>query len=724
MKKISSASQPSPGTLISAIINKKLDNSEMSVPWAKPEDDVFWLSRTAYSLEIIALWQLKTRRKDRLVIWMPDYFCNAALDPLRSLNVFLVFYPITADYGVVPSALEELASLSVPDIVVNVHFFGSFCGNNLLRQFCKNNNCLFVEDAAHVLMPLDGIGDEGDCVLYSPHKHLPIRDGAVLVVRKNGPSQLGFNAEALDALKSIYDDLNKKHRSTLLLDLIWIIKRMLQYVGYRKRIDIDYRIDEKSEPITENLPPRPMSRLSKKILLRLIPQLHLFSDRRSKNVKLWHSVMPNEFLSADVEQKKSPQMAYMAAFSLNAGFKASDEDFLMVKASSTLWPDLPPEVLQDQQRHKFAIKLRNEKLFFPIHHSIKAKEICNQMTAGNCKSIKNWVVRPVKENGWNLHLTSVDKQNLLHAWDYGSAKASVVGWKIERLAVEKPNGDVIALVQVLYYKLVLLGGIAKVSRGPLLLGNHSEDDRNYILTLLAITEYARLVKWRVIQFSLEIPKSENLASQLRAHKFFKQRRTEIGSGLLDLKQDLKTLRANFNSIWKRTLRKIEKHDINVRLEPTNELRLNEFLNSYSTLQKDNGFEGIDSNLIRLLWEKRSSSFEVNSFVAELTNEEGVTIELGTRVCVKHGNTATDLLLYINEEGKKYWASTALYWKAIEYYKSQGCSWFDIGGLSASTPSGISTYKKGLRSELYTLIGDWRFYVLPKPFIKALIDTNG
>jgi lipid II:glycine glycyltransferase (peptidoglycan interpeptide bridge formation enzyme) len=717
MKKLSFASQPSPGILISALSRKKLINSEISIPWVRYDEDVFWLSRTAYSLELIALWQLKVRRKDRLVIWLPDYFCNAALEPLRNLNVSLIFYPITAKHGVVSSVLEELAALGVPDVVVNVHFFGIASGNNILKQFCINHNCLFVEDAAHVLKPLNGIGDEGDCVLYSPHKHLPIRDGAAIVVRKNGPSQLGYNKDCLNALKSIYDDFIKKPESTWLLDIVWISKRTLQYFGYRKRIDINRSINEKSVPDGQKLPPRSMSTLSKKILARLKIQLNDLSKQRAKNVQLWQSVMQNEYLSAMVDQSNHPQAAYMAAFKINTGFKASDDDLNMARANSMSWPDLPPEVLKNPVRHKIAINLKNEKIFFPVHHSIKEAEICKQMKNANRKTTQNWKVRPIDENEWNRHLSMVNKQNLLHSWDYGSAKSSVVGWNIERLAVEKPDGDVIALVQVLCYKLFLLGGIAKISRGPLLLDSHSENDRNYILTLLAITEYARSVKWRIIQFSLEIPQSKILASQLRAYKFYKQKTTEIGSGLLDLKLDLDALHSNLNRIWKRTLKKIEKHKIVVRLEPTNDLRVKEFLKLYSNMQKNKAFEGINSDLIKLLLKKKSSSFEANFFIAEVTDDDGMTIELGTRVCIKHGNTATDLLLCVNDEGKKYWASTALYWYAIKHYKALGCKWFDIGGLNENTTKGISDYKKGLRPDLYTLMGEWRYYALPIPFKK-------
>jgi hypothetical protein len=48
-----------------------------------------------------------------------------------------------------------------------------------------------IEDAVHALRPVRGIGASGDFVLYSPHKHLPIPDGAVLVVRGDGPAEFG-----------------------------------------------------------------------------------------------------------------------------------------------------------------------------------------------------------------------------------------------------------------------------------------------------------------------------------------------------------------------------------------------------------------------------------------------------------------------------------------------------------------------------------------------------
>ena len=45
-------------------------------------------------------------------------------------------------------------------------------------------------------------------------------------------------------------------------------------------------------------------------------------------------------------------------------------------------------------------------------------------------------------------------------------------------------------------------------------------------------------------------------------------------------------------------------------------------------------------------------------------------------------------------------------------KNNGCMWFDIGGLDATTPQGIAHFKKGVQSEPYCLIGKWRGLMYP------------
>ena len=66
----------------------------------------------------------------------------------------------------------------------------------------------------------------------------------------------------------------------------------------------------------------------------------------------------------------------------------------------------------------------------------------------------------------------------------------------------------------------------------------------------------------------------------------------------------------------------------------------------------------------------------------------------------------------NNEGRELQVNYVLLWQAILDAKKNGCMWFDIGGLDATTPIGIAHFKKGVQSDPYYLIGEWRGFIHP------------
>src|SRR5581483_3843330 len=64
----------------------------LSAPWRRDGENAGWLSRSAWSLALIARWRARQTGAAEsaarpLVVWFPDFFCNEALVPLRQLNV-------------------------------------------------------------------------------------------------------------------------------------------------------------------------------------------------------------------------------------------------------------------------------------------------------------------------------------------------------------------------------------------------------------------------------------------------------------------------------------------------------------------------------------------------------------------------------------------------------------------------------------------------------------
>ena len=236
--------------------------AQLSFSWRKSGEIVYWFSRTAWSLSVVAQWRQRISNVSSVTIWIPEYFCNESLAVLREMDVQLVFYPI--DEYTQPSIknFPIVTDENRPDIFLLVHYFGEPVSNTeAVVDFCSEHGAWLVEDAAHVLQPVPGVGESGDCVLFSPHKLLSIPDGAIFVVRKNGPSMFVQQPESLLLLDDIVKDLIPRQRRIDLNTLTWMFKRTLQKVGVR----IHHRFPEFTyEPIDASIKePAGMTNLSK-----------------------------------------------------------------------------------------------------------------------------------------------------------------------------------------------------------------------------------------------------------------------------------------------------------------------------------------------------------------------------------------------------------------------------------------------------------------------------
>ena len=96
-------------------------------------------------------------------------------------------------------------------------------------------------------------------------------------------------------------------------------------------------------------------------------------------------------------------------------------------------------------------------------------------------------------------------------------------------------------------------------------------------------------------------------------------------------------------------------------------------------------------------------------------------EVGNRLVIKHGKSSLDFLVTTTDKGRSVEASSILYWHAILGEKKSGCNYFDIGGLSNTTPQGIADFKRGLNADPYHLVGEWwGIYV---PAIKNILKLK-
>jgi len=695
--------------VIRALVGKPAVPTALAKPWHREGEVAGWLSRSAWSLSLIALWRQQAASHNKPVIyWFPDFFCNESLLLLRHNGVRLIFYPVTESLQPNFQACRELASEAPPDIFVLVHYFGTPNPPAPARDFCARHGAWLVEDAAHVLRPITGVGEYGDFVLYSPHKLLPLPDGAVLVARSGGPGKLGD-----DGLKKLGDaDKWTDQLTPLVNDLgivkarsgcaIWLVKRLLQTMGIGVRpkyLAFTESIAQEPQNIVSAkiIHPR-MSKLALRLLTRTSAMLSDAARWRERHQLLWDQMLLMEQggLCAASRPEKRTWTPYFAAFTGAAN--AVEQHYAMLQQRGlpvSTWPDLPPEVIAQRDKHAVAWACRHCYLFLPLHQSVRADDFTFRRKIPVATIDIQWDAFTREQ--WHGWMQAVGRSNLLQSWAYGEAKASTGGWQVRR-GVFVRQGEPIAIVQMLEKRVGGLLKILRVNRGPLFICNRiTEGDRHAVL--LKLTELGSVLRGTLLSMAPELC-LDGSALKLAAHygiKIFRPRGWE--SIWLDLRLSPEILRKQLNGKWRNMLVIAEKHELTIEVGTTREL-FDWILARHQEDRQEKNFQGIEISTLQTFW---SEAGEDCPLIVMRTLHEGQSVAGICLAC--HGTAATYLLGWNGEEGRRLKANQWLLWNAALYLQQRGMQWFDLGGIDMDNCPGITEFKLGLRGEPYELVGE-------------------
>lgn len=369
---------PSWHDLFRLMLDRRTDLQAPLRPWCSEGQSFYLFSRASWAIAGFVQWHFARAGKKKITVYLPDYFCDLTLAPLRRRNIDLVFYPITEDFRPDWACIEHLEKRSaVPDIFILVHYFGFSCAADTARRFCDLRGTLLFEDCAHVLAPTENIGRKGDAVVYSLHKVLGIPTAGLLIMNKalfTSSSKQDTHADSL----LTYRSSDSKHRCPS--SGLWVIKKIVQriligvHVGWKREIPARYDTDEE-EVLSGDWG---IDGVTEKLLKIFQNQISIFMEQRVDNYMHLHSALSkiDGVLYPICKELPSGSAPYL--YPLRVDKKYINKLYVAFNKKGVIakpWPYLPREVIGSSREHPMAMKIRGSLITLPAHHSLTKKQI-------------------------------------------------------------------------------------------------------------------------------------------------------------------------------------------------------------------------------------------------------------------------------------------------------------------------------------------------------------
>ena len=348
---------PSWAELLSGLVAYIKKAEPLTSPWTQNEQHIALFSNGTAILDYIVKQEAEKIKNRRPVIWLPDYFCNSAIQLISKQDVSITFYPVNSMFDPEWKACEEMVEAGcTPDIFILVHYFGREANVSRAAEFCRETQTFLLEDAAHVLFPHGDIGKYSDAIFYCPHKVLAAPDGAILSSPNKAPDP---------KLKNVS------------FPKTWLFKRILQlilpkfFLRHRTRNLENFLTDGLT---TKKAPETSISSLGYCMIRVNVNRLYIIGNARKQAANKWREAfLPyNELCSAALSLEEEGPAPYRFVLKFKDTETAASV-FMALRLNGIAvesWPDLAPHVHKNTSTHNIAYKLRRTLLFFPIFQAL------------------------------------------------------------------------------------------------------------------------------------------------------------------------------------------------------------------------------------------------------------------------------------------------------------------------------------------------------------------
>lgn len=691
-----------------SIIPKKIDEKELLNPWISESCVGGLLSKSSWSLALICLWRKRFSGRDHIRVWVPEYFCEQALALLRKTGANVHYYPINENLTPNLSNFKNIDKVDYPDILVGVHYFGRPNQLSSIWDFSKKTGAWVVEDAVHILRPINGVGNIGDFVLYSPHKHLALRNGSILLISMKGPSKFEEKLiEQFDESCNWATYLEKQIESRsgnfleLALDLIWIGKRVIQKIGYvHKR-----KIKAQSKTALKGLDYPKISLISKKLLQHESKYIDLIHFERFKNQKILDDVVKKILIDEGMEGENFicersngiNWTSYMCGYQFNSdSVKYITDKLNRAGLMPSKWPDLSEKVVSDQ--NSIAKKLYECRVFIQNHNSIK-KTVLLKIYSADGNDIKQVQIttKEIEIEQWDKVLGNNQNISYLQENFYCSAKTRVEGWKLKKILFSINNSP-IAVLHLLSKRKFRFLNLLRINCGPTLLRDLTMSETKALW--LAIAKFGNLLKFRILFIAPNLKFNALNISLLNSCGFIRKNKNCGISSVVDLTLSVDDIQKNLKTSWRSILKKSNSSSVTILVSESMR-SYHEAVAFYQKFRNEKNFYGPDIEFLKEIGSADGDQSRVVTFQGRCDEE------LQAIICVLlNRNNSTYLIGGSIGKARELKAGYQLIWNAMVYLKAKGIKNFDVGGINVNGNSGVAKFKYGLGGREYMLVGEY------------------
>ena len=683
----------SPSLNITTFLSPKKDYWD-----SKSGEHQFYLSRSSWSILSICIFRLKRLNQKSINVFLPNYFCNDPIPLLNQKNINLIYYEI--DYQFEPDLknLNNLSETSKPDIFLGVHYFGNPLVSNFLKTFCIKNKCWYIEDATHCLKRDKVIGTQGDFVIFSPYKHLAIPNGAILIVRADGPSKLNIEEySSLNINQFLKVELKKFKfnrgliKKDFFLTIKWALKKIILFVLNEINLFSNYYKDTYKKGLNPNyfekIYPHKISFISKHLMLRY--DLEKISRLRIRNQKIFIQILEKKL---KIHNNFDSKLNYFnhSPYLLPIILKSDDEAFELINIGIPIikWPLYPKESLDTSKKY--------ENIYFVLlNHTINIKyfkSIFNHQS--NLKKIK--ILKSTPQDCIGFEKLNSSNINLTQSPYYGLSKATVENKKIYfyKIMIGDRKVGVLQILQKKYFKFITL---LRINRGPILINEVELNER--INIILKILKFGNIFKLRLLSIT---PDTSFFSIESLFLKSVRSRRLKFSnwkSSIIDLNKSLDELIFSLKPKWRNSLKKAQKQNFIIN-RSSNKKDIETLLKYYIQDIEKKKFKGVNPDLIKKMAQIQSDSEKLYVFNAKKDN-----LDLGSILISRQFKNLIYLIGWSSEDGRKLNVNYILLWEAITYFKSKECKVFDLGGLIGNNHP-IDFFKLGMNGSYYENCGEY------------------